>query len=65
MTLKQQIKDFFAYLELAEKYNIKLLNIKFHAQAFTKGMSGAGQIRNLLGRAKTLVEIKKIMTEVQ
>jgi len=43
----------------------KLLNIKFHAQAFTKGMSGAGQIRNLLGRAKTLEEIKKIMTEVQ
>ena len=62
---KQQIKDFFAYLELAKKYNIKLLNIKFHAQAFTKGMSGAGQIRNLLGRAKTLEEIKKIMTEVQ
>jgi tRNA-dihydrouridine synthase B len=61
----QQIKDFFEYLELAEKYNIKLLNIKFHAQAFTKGMSGAGKIRNLLGRAKTIKEIKKIMTEVQ
>ena len=62
---RNQIKEFFEYLKLAEKYQINILHIKFHAQAFTKGMQGASQIRNLLGRAKTVEEIKKIMTEVQ
>jgi tRNA-dihydrouridine synthase B len=62
---KQQLEDFFEYLKLAEKYQISILHIKFHAQAFTKGMKGASQIRNLLGRAKTSAEIKKIMLTVQ
>jgi nifR3 family TIM-barrel protein len=62
---KQQLEDFFEYLKLAEKYQINILHIKFHAQAFTKGMKGASQIRNLLGRAKTSAEIKKIMLTVQ
>jgi tRNA-dihydrouridine synthase B len=62
---KQQLEDFFEYLKLAERYQINILHIKFHAQAFTKGMKGASQIRNLLGRAKTSAEIKKIMLTVQ
>jgi tRNA-dihydrouridine synthase B len=62
---KQQIQDFFEYLELAKQYKINFNNIKFHAQAFTKGIKGSSQIRNLLSRVKTVSDIKKIMTEVQ
>ncbi len=59
----QQIEDFFEYLELAEQYKINFKNIKFHAQAFTKGIKGASQFRNLLSGAKTSEEIRKLMKE--
>jgi len=55
---KQQIKDFYEYLELAIEHKIKFINIKFHAQAFTKGIKGAKNIRNELSRAKSVDEIK-------
>ncbi len=61
---KQQIKDFYEYLELAEKYKIKFINIKFHAQAFTKGIRGAKNIRNELSRAKTIDEIKGVIDDL-
>jgi tRNA-dihydrouridine synthase B len=61
----QQIQDFFEYLELAEQYNINFNNIKFHAQAFTKGIKGSTILRDQLSRVKTVEEIKKIMLAAQ
>ena len=57
----QQIQDFFEYLELAEQYNINFNNIKFHAQAFTKGIKGSSQFRDELSTTKTIEEIRKLM----
>jgi tRNA-dihydrouridine synthase B len=58
---KQQIKDFFEYLELAEKYNINFNNIKFHAQAFTKGIPGSSQFRNKLSKLKNIKDVREEM----
>ncbi len=58
---EQQITDFFTYLQLAEKYNINFNNIKFHAQAFTKGIKGASKIRAELTKTKNINELKKLM----
>jgi tRNA-dihydrouridine synthase B len=60
---KQQIQDFFEYLNLAEKYNINFNNIKFHAQAFTKGIPGSSKFRNELSKTKNSLEIKKTMED--
>ena len=61
---KQQIKDFYEYLELAIEHKIKFINIKFHAQAFTKGIKGAKNIRNELSRAKSVDEIKRMINDL-
>lgn len=58
---KQQINDFFKYLKLAEKYHVDFNLIRFHAQAFTKNITGGGQVRNRLSKTKTIEEIKKEM----
>jgi len=54
---------FWEYLELAERYGAGFNNIKFHAQAFTKGEKGGAKLRVELNKVKTLGEIKKIMKE--
>ena len=61
---EDQIKEFFEYLELAKKYKINFKNIKFHAQAFTKGMRKAGQLRLKISHCKTVEEIKGLMEMV-
>jgi len=54
---KDQVKEFFEYLELAERYNLDFKQIKFHAQAFTKGLQSAGRIRNKIAKCKKVKEI--------
>jgi len=61
---QQQLKDFFSYLELAEKYHADLNIIKFHAQSFTKGIKGSSQLREKLSKIKTLEGIKKEMEKL-
>jgi len=58
---KQQVEDYFEYLKLAKKYQLPFNNMKFHAQAFTKGMRGSKRLRDKLMRAKTVDEIKEMM----
>jgi len=60
----EQIKDFFKYLKLAEKHKVPFNNIKFHAQAFTKGIPGAGKLRLELSRVKGAKEIEKIYEKI-
>jgi tRNA-dihydrouridine synthase B len=62
---RQQIQDFFEYLELAERYNISFNNIKFHAQAFTKGIKGSSKLRDELSRIKTIPEVKELMERLK
>ena len=62
---KQQIEDFFAYLELAERYEININNIRFHAQSFTAGIKNSSRLRDKLSKVKEVREIRKIMTEFE
>ncbi|MBU1112015.1 MAG: tRNA dihydrouridine synthase DusB [archaeon] len=58
---KQQVEDYFEYLKLAQEYELPFNNIKFHAQAFTKGMKGSKKLRDKLMRVKTVKEIRELM----
>ncbi|MEK6938395.1 MAG: tRNA dihydrouridine synthase DusB [Nanoarchaeota archaeon] len=58
---KQQLQDFFSYLELAEKYKIDINNIRMHAQMFTKGIKGSSQLREKLSKIKDIAGIRKEM----
>jgi len=62
---REQINDFEEYLKLAKKYSVSFNNIKFHAQAFTKGVVGAGRWRLELSRAKQVIEIEKIYKKIK
>ena len=64
-TPQQKIKDFFKYLGYAKKHNINLTHIKFHAQAFTKGIPGSSKFRNKLMRSKKLEEVSMLMKEFE
>lgn len=59
-----RLRHFDEYLELAEKYNIQLGQIKAHAIAFTKGMPGGARLRERLGRSKSVEEIKQALAQV-
>ena len=58
---KQKINDFFSYLELANKYNISINNIRFHAISFTKGMKNSSKLRDKLSRTKSIYEVESMM----
>tara|TARA_Y100000310_G_C20648264_1_gene797893 strand:+ start:568 stop:1503 length:936 start_codon:yes stop_codon:yes gene_type:complete len=60
----EQVQDFFKYLKFAKKHNVPFNNIKFHAQAFTKGFPGAGKIRLELSRAQQVKDIQKIYDKI-
>ncbi len=60
---KDGIEQFFAYLELAEKYTIDFFTIKNHAVNFTKGMKGGAKLREQIVACTTLEVLKKIMEE--
>jgi len=55
--IKNPFKD---YLKLAKKYKLKFAQIKTQSMNFTKGIKGAGKIREKLSKAKTIEEIEKI-----
>src|SRR3990172_527696 len=52
---------FFEYLELAQKYNLRVNDIKGHAIMFTKGIQGGSNLREALGKSTTIEEIKEIL----
>lgn len=56
---KNKIK-FSDYLKLAKKYNLYFRQIKYQAINFTKGMEGAREKRNILSKAKTIDDLKKV-----
>lgn len=63
---KNTIDLFFEYVDLWERYEgLKFANLKIQASYFTKGISNAGELRIHLGKAKTVEEIKEILTKFQ
>ncbi len=52
---------FFEYLELAQKYNLRVNDIKGHAIMFTKGITGGSNLREAIGKSMTIEEIKEIL----
>ena len=62
---QQQVEDFFSYLKLAEKYQLSLEQMCFHAQSFTKGIAGSGKLRLELSKAKSVEAVRKIMEKVK
>ncbi len=54
--------DFFDYLNLARKYSLPFKQIKLQAMNFTKGKSGATEMRRKLIKVKTIKEIKEVYT---
>ncbi len=61
---RQQVDDFLAYFELAEKYRINMNFVRFHAQRFTAGMKNSNKMRDELARLRTLDEIKQFMKKL-
>lgn len=55
-TYQQQFLD---YIPFAEKYDISLVSVRQQAISFTKGSVGGAIMRNDIGKAKTVEEIKR------
>lgn len=58
---ENNLKLFFEYLKLAEKYELPFTSIKHQAIYFTKGAREAVDTRKLLVRSKTVEEMEEIM----
>ncbi len=58
---RRRVRKFFDYMEYAEKYKIKLSNIRMQAMNFTKGCKGSKELRGKLLEVKSVAEIKKLL----
>ena len=63
ITPVKKLEIFTEYLELAKHHNIPFAQIKLHAQAFTKGLTGGGKFRGELSGLKTIEELEKKIKE--
>lgn len=63
----RQFRDFEAYVGLLKKYDLlDSINLRIHAQWFTKGMQGSRQIReriNNLKDSESIIELMKALSE--
>lgn len=63
ITLKEKLTLFFKYLRQAKKYSIKFVNLKRQAMNFTKGGAGTKKLRLEIGKAKTILELNRLLKE--
>ncbi|MGV8141773.1 MAG: tRNA dihydrouridine synthase DusB [Candidatus Woesearchaeota archaeon] len=63
-TVKDNIKQFYRYLELAKEFDVNFKFIKVHANYFTKGIKGGAKIRDQMARVKTIDEIKELFDKI-
>lgn len=61
---KHRSDVFCKYLDYAMNYNIKFANIKQQAMRFTKGLMNGASFRSKIMVAKTIDELKCIMSEI-
>jgi nifR3 family TIM-barrel protein len=57
---KDQIEQFFKYMNNAEKYDITFANIKVQAMQFTRGITGAPKLRGLISSTKNNEDIVNV-----
>ncbi|HEY9702217.1 MAG TPA: hypothetical protein V6C58_07210, partial [Allocoleopsis sp.] len=60
VSAKDQIEQFFKYMNNAEKYDITFANIKVQAMQFTRGIVGAPKLRGLISSTKNNEEIVSV-----
>ncbi len=61
----QKIRMYFEYLELFDKYNLKIFpKAKQQALYFLKGFEGSAKIRNKIAKIKDMKELKKEIKEL-
>lgn len=60
-TRSEKIATFFDYLGYAQKFKIRLSNIKGQAMKFTRGIDGGTKIRSKITFAKSIDELEQIM----
>jgi len=57
-------KLFLQYLKYSKKYKVNFDEIKKHAQWFTKGMAGGGELRLEMNGAKDVDDLKKVYDKI-
>jgi tRNA-dihydrouridine synthase B len=63
-TVRDNIRQFYRYLELAQEFNVNFKFIKVQANYFTKGVKGGAVTRNNLAQAKTIDEVKALFEKI-
>jgi tRNA-dihydrouridine synthase B len=64
-TFKERIKEAKHYIELAEKFDLGVNDIRGYFIGMPRGLKGASEIRNEFARAKTINEIKQILEKLE
>jgi len=59
---ESRMKMIKRYLELAEGHKTNVVRVKLHCQHFTAGMKGSAAMRDKLSKAKSMDELKKILS---
>ncbi len=62
---KPRLEQFFEYIILAKKYNIKFPEIKNHSMFFTKGLIGGAELRTKLAKTENLLELETLILEFE
>ncbi len=62
-TQKERMKEALRYLELAEKYGLKVNDLRGYFIGWAKGFSGAAELRNKFASAQAVNEIKKVLLD--
>ena len=61
-SVNERLKVFQEYVELSKEFNTKILLQKLQAQHFTKGLKGAGKVREQISKSKTSEELQNALT---
>lgn len=61
---KEKLKEFFEYEKLAREHScLKYVDLKMHAQWFTRSIRGSVELRHKISLAKSIEMIEKVMRE--
>jgi tRNA-dihydrouridine synthase B len=62
--IPERVRQFYKYLEYAQKFNINFKFVKVQANYFTKGVKGGALIRDKLARVQTIDEVKGLFEKM-
>ena len=58
---KDKVEQFFEYLDVSEKYNLKFSLIKNHALWFTKGIKRGRRLRESISKCVDVESVRKVL----